>query len=262
LFWYHNFSIFSPQREDILTHNAAKFYTASLLLSLEVVHSLGYIHRDIKPDNLLIGSDGHVRLTDFGLCKPFDASSFNSVAVDDPATGQSHLPCSASPSAAMKSTWNFKRRSLAYSSVGTPDYIAPEVLQKVGYGPEADLWSVGCVLFEMLCGYPPFFSDDAHSTCRKIVQWRTYLKFPPDVSVEPLAQDLIRRLLCDGADRLTIAACKVAAALPQQIIPRIDCRCLQSHPFLADISWDTVRLLRPPFIPGVRLRIFCVFELL
>ena len=126
----------------------------------------------------------------------------------------------------MKMTWNFKRRTLAYvstaaptviicntlvrySSVGTPDYIAPEVLRKVGYGPEADLWGVGCVLFEMLCGFPPFFSDDAHTTCRKIVQWRSYLKFPSDVHVEPQAQSLIRQLLCDGADRLTIAGCKV-----------------------------------------------------
>jgi serine/threonine protein kinase len=93
--------------------------------------------------------------------------------------------------------------------VGTPDYIAPEVLRKVGYGPEADLWGVGCVLFEMLCGFPPFFSDDAHTTCRKIVQWRSCFKFPSDVAVEPQAQSLIRQLLCDGADRLTIAACKV-----------------------------------------------------
>lgn len=203
-----------PQREDILTHNAAKFYTASLLLSLEVVHSHGYIHRDIKPDNLLIGSDGHLRLTDFGLCKPFDASSFLGVSADDSSLSQCASPSTAGPSAAIKTTWNFKRRTLAYSSVGTPDYIAPEVLRKVGYGPEADLWGVGCVLFEMLCGFPPFFSDDAHTTCRKIVQWRSYFKFPTDVTVDPLAQDLIRQLLCDGADRLTIAACKVT------VIPR------------------------------------------
>lgn len=174
-----------------------------------MVHNLGYIHRDIKPDNLLIGSDGHLRLTDFGLCKPFDSSSFLVAASDDPSSASHATAPAAGPSASMKSTWNFKRRTLAYSSVGTPDYIAPEVLRKVGYGPEADLWGVGCVLFEMLCGFPPFFSDDAHTTCRKIVQWRTYLKFPSDVSVEPQAQNLIRQLLCDGTDRLTIAACKV-----------------------------------------------------
>ena len=84
-----------------------------------------------------------------------------------------------------------------------------EATRQVGYGPEADLWGVGCVLFEMLCGFPPFFSDDAHTTCRKIVQWRSYLKFPSDVSVEAPAMDLIRKLLCDGEDRLTIAECKV-----------------------------------------------------
>ena len=104
------------QREDILTHNAAKFYTASLLLALEVVHSLGYIHRDIKPDNLLIGSDGHLRLTDFGLCKPFDASSFLGAAPDDATSPQQSAPSAAGPSAAIKTTWNFKRRTLAFDS--------------------------------------------------------------------------------------------------------------------------------------------------
>ena len=208
---------FSFQREDILTHNAAKFYTASLLLALEVVHGLGYIHRDIKPDNLLIGCDGHLRLTDFGLCKPFDSSLFLVAGSDDAAPSLQPPSASAGLSAAMKSTWNFKRRTLAYSSVGTPDYIAPEVLRKVGYGPEADLWGVGCVLFEMLCGFPPFFSDDAHTTCRKIVQWRSCFKFPTDVTVDPQAQSLVRQLLCDGADRLSIAACKVRTASLAQL---------------------------------------------
>jgi serine/threonine protein kinase len=270
---------FSLQREDILTHNAAKFYTASLLLSLEVVHGLGYIHRDIKPDNLLIGSDGHLRLTDFGLCKPFDASLFSGVSGDDPSSPHAPASSAAGPSAAMKSTWNFKRRTLAYSSVGTPDYIAPEVLRKVGYGPEADLWGVGCVLFEMLCGFPPFFSDDAHTTCRKIVQWRSCFKFPTDVTVDPQAQSLIRQLLCDGADRLSIAACKVRSAslaklnrtssLGLQLCYSrhhvglfCDCcilnRC-QAHPFLADIPWDDVHMLRPPFVPGT-LRFTVLFR--
>jgi serine/threonine kinase 38 len=96
------------------------------------VHTLGYIHRDIKPDNLLIGGDGHLRLTDFGLCKPFDASSFLGVAPDDAPAIPAPSAAAGGPSAAIKTTWNFKRRTLAYSSVGTPDYIAPEVLRKVG----------------------------------------------------------------------------------------------------------------------------------
>lgn len=69
----------------------------------------------------------------------------------------------------------------AYSTVGTPDYIAPEVLMKTGYGLECDWWSVGAIMYEMMVGYPPFYSDDPMTTCRKIVNWRSTLRFPPEV---------------------------------------------------------------------------------
>lgn len=69
----------------------------------------------------------------------------------------------------------------AFSTVGTPDYIAPEVLLKKGYGMECDWWSLGAIMYEMLVGYPPFYSDDPVSTCRKIVNWRQCLRFPPEV---------------------------------------------------------------------------------
>lgn len=69
----------------------------------------------------------------------------------------------------------------AYSTVGTPDYIAPEVLMKAGYGMECDWWSVGAIMYEMMVGYPPFYSDDPMTTCRKIVNWRSTLRFPPEV---------------------------------------------------------------------------------
>lgn len=69
----------------------------------------------------------------------------------------------------------------AYSTVGTPDYIAPEVLTKTGYGMECDWWSLGAIMYEMMVGYPPFYSEDPMSTCRKIVNWRSTLRFPPEV---------------------------------------------------------------------------------
>jgi serine/threonine kinase 38 len=98
----------------------------------------------------------------------------------------------------------------AYSTVGTPDYIAPEVLLKKGYGMECDWWSLGAIMFEMLVGYPPFYSDDPMTTCRKIVNWRTYLKFPDEARLSPEAKDIICRLLCDvehrmrGADEIKV----------------------------------------------------------
>lgn len=69
----------------------------------------------------------------------------------------------------------------AFSTVGTPDYIAPEVLTKTGYGMECDWWSLGAIMYEMMVGYPPFYSEEPMSTCRKIVNWRTTLRFPPEV---------------------------------------------------------------------------------
>jgi serine/threonine kinase 38 len=67
--------------------------------------------------------------------------------------------------------------------VGTPDYIAPEVLLKKGYGMECDWWSLGAIMYEMVVGYPPFYSDDPLTTCRKIVNWRMFLKFPEEIQV-------------------------------------------------------------------------------
>ncbi|MEW5312283.1 MAG: hypothetical protein WDW38_003928 [Sanguina aurantia] len=98
--------------------------------------------------------------------------------------------------------WQQNRRQLAFSTVGTPDYIAPEVLLKKGYGMECDWWSLGAILFEMLIGYPPFYSEDPLSTCRKIVNWRSFLKFPDEIPISEVAKDLIVRLMSDVDDRL------------------------------------------------------------
>ena len=72
-------------------------------------------------------------------------------------------------------TINKKRRAYAFSTVGTPDYIAPEVFNQKGYGPEVDWWSLGVIMFEMMIGYPPFFSNSSSETCRKILNWKTTL---------------------------------------------------------------------------------------
>ncbi|GIL95506.1 hypothetical protein Vretimale_1513 [Volvox reticuliferus] len=109
---------------------------------------------------------------------------------------------SARPQAEQLAHWQKNRRQLAFSTVGTPDYIAPEVLMKKGYGMECDWWSVGAIMFEMLVGYPPFYSDDPLTTCRKIVNWRMYLAFPVEARLSPAARDLICRLMCDVDDRI------------------------------------------------------------
>lgn len=85
------------------------------------------------------------------------------------------------------------RRAQAYSTVGTPDYIAPEIFLQQGYGQECDWWSLGAIMFECLVGYPPFCSENAHDTYRKIIDWKQQLYFPDDVRLSREAEDLIRR---------------------------------------------------------------------
>ena len=83
--------------------------------------------------------------------------------------------------------------SQAYSTVGTPDYIAPEIFNQQGYGKECDWWSLGAIMFECLVGYPPFCSDSTHETYQRIVQWQSYLAFPEDIHLSLESEDMIRR---------------------------------------------------------------------
>ncbi|XVE53871.1 hypothetical protein DITRI_Ditri03aG0036400 [Diplodiscus trichospermus] len=172
-------------REDTLTENVAKFYIAQSVLAIESIHKHNYIHRDIKPDNLLLDKNGHMKLSDFGLCKPLDCTTLPAIHENKPMDDENMTePMDVDgciPDADNKSSWRspreqlqhwqMNRRKLAFSTVGTPDYIAPEVLLKKGYGMECDWWSLGAIMYEMLIGYPPFYSDDPITTCRKAHPW-------------------------------------------------------------------------------------------
>ncbi|KAL9268244.1 Serine/threonine-protein kinase 38-like protein, partial [Drosera capensis] len=203
-------------REETLTETVARFYVAQSVLAIESIHKHNYVHRDIKPDNLLLDANGHMKLSDFGLCKPLDCRTLSSINENEPIDDKNlkesmdidgSFPTSSSGSRWKGSQeqlqhWQINRRKLAFSTVGTPDYIAPEVLQKKGYSLECDWWSLGAIMFEMLVGYPPFYSDDPITTCRKIVHWRNHLRFPDEARLSPEAKDLICRLLCDVEHRL------------------------------------------------------------
>ncbi|KAG5043607.1 hypothetical protein JHK87_007522 [Glycine soja] len=159
-------------RKDTLTEDEARFYVGETILAIESIHKHNYIHRDIKPDNLLLDKYGHLRLSDFGLCKPLDCSTLEETdfTTGQNANGSTQNNEHVAPKRTQQEKlqhWQKNRRTLAYSTVGTPDYIAPEVLLKKGYGMECDWWSLGAIMYEMLVGYPPFYSDDPMSTCRK-----------------------------------------------------------------------------------------------
>lgn len=99
-------------------------------------------------------------------------------------------------------SWKRNRRALAYSTVGTPDYIAPEVFLQTGYGPACDWWSLGVIMYEMLMGYPPFCSDNPQDTYRKVMNWRETLVFPPEIPISEEAKDTIIKFCCEAERRL------------------------------------------------------------
>ncbi|XP_010247369.1 PREDICTED: serine/threonine-protein kinase 38-like [Nelumbo nucifera] len=236
-------------REDTLTESVARFYIAQSVLAIESIHKHNYIHRDIKPDNLLLDKNGHMKLSDFGLCKPLDCRALSTLDENEPMADENMRESmeidgcfpDADNGSKWKSPreqlqhWQMNRRKLAFSTVGTPDYIAPEVLLKKGYGMECDWWSLGAIMYEMLVGYPPFYADDPITTCRKIVHWRNHLKFPDEARLSPEAKDLICRLLCDVEHRLGTGG-------PDQI---------KAHPWFKDVVWDKLYEMDAAFKPEI-----------
>ncbi|KAG5235875.1 hypothetical protein OIU77_008598 [Salix suchowensis] len=231
-------------RKDTLTEDEARFYVGQTVLAIESIHKHNYIHRDIKPDNLLLDKNGHMKLSDFGLCKPLDSSSFPNFREDDYAGGRNLKPLAEGnkPPAPRRTQqeqlvhWQKNRRTLAYSTVGTPDYIAPEVLLKKGYGMECDWWSLGAIMYEMLVGYPPFYSEEPMSTCRKIVNWRNHLKFPEEAKLSVEAKDLIRKLLCNVEQRLGTKGANE----------------IKLHPWFKGTEWDRLYQVEAAFKPEVK----------
>lgn len=150
----------------------AKFYCAEVVLALDAIHSMGFVHRDVKPDNMLLDKHGHLKLADFGTCMRMDSDGL--VRSD--------------------------------TAVGTPDYISPEVLQSQGgegvYGRECDWWSVGVFLYEMLVGDTPFYADSLVGTYSKIMDHKNSLRFDPELEISTEAKSLISGFLTDRMSRL------------------------------------------------------------
>uniref|UniRef100_A0A8C2F9U8 Protein kinase C n=1 Tax=Cyprinus carpio TaxID=7962 RepID=A0A8C2F9U8_CYPCA len=196
--------MFHIQKSRKFEESRAKFYTAEITSALIFLHSNGIIYRDLKLDNVLLDKDGHCKLADFGMCKE---GMFEGVV-----TG---------------------------TFCGTPDYIAPEILQEMLYGPSVDWWALGVLLYEMLSGHAPFEAeneDDLFESIltEEIIYTSWFSTNAVDILKGFLTKNPSRRLGCVAAEGGEAA--------------------VTSHPFFTDIDWDKLnqRELEPPFKPRIK----------
>eukprot|EP00698_Gefionella_okellyi_P005112 TRINITY_DN14693_c0_g1_i1.p1 TRINITY_DN14693_c0_g1~~TRINITY_DN14693_c0_g1_i1.p1 ORF type:complete len:441 (+),score=98.79 TRINITY_DN14693_c0_g1_i1:75-1397(+) len=193
---------FHLQKERRFAEDRVRLYAAEIVCGLGFLHSKDIIYRDLKPENILLDQDGHVMLTDFGLCKE-----------DVSETGTTHTFC------------------------GSPEYLAPEILRGEGYGKAVDWWSLGTLIYEMLVGLPPFYSQNVNLMYEKIL--KSELKFPPHLTPEArrlltglLERDPPKRLGSGGGDMDEI----------------------KREPFFAGLDFDKVmaRGYKPQFRPSLK----------
>ncbi|XP_070687829.1 microtubule-associated serine/threonine-protein kinase 2 [Pempheris klunzingeri] len=191
----------------------ARMYFAETVLALEYLHNYGIVHRDLKPDNLLITSMGHIKLTDFGLSK----------------IGLMSLTTNLYEGHIEKDTREFLDKQVC----GTPEYIAPEVILRQGYGKPVDWWAMGVILYEFLVGCAPFFGDTPEELFGQVIS--DEIIWPEEDEALPLeAQDLISKLLRQNPlERLgTGSAFEV-----------------KQHPFFTELDWNSLLRQKAEFIP-------------
>lgn len=178
----------------------AKFYAAEVTLALDYLHSHNIIYRDLKPENLLLDRHGHLKITDFGFAK--------------------EVP------------------DITWTLCGTPDYLAPEVVASKGYNKSVDWWSLGILIFEMLCGFTPFWDGGSPMKIYENIL-KSRVKYPP--YIHPDAHDLLQKLITPD---LTKRLGNLHGGSKD----------VMNHPWFAEVTWDRLQKkdIDAPYVPPVR----------
>jgi len=190
---------FHLSRAGRFTEGKTRFYIAETSSAVAYLHKLNVIYRDLKPENLLIDGEGHVKITDFGLSKE---------GIED----------------------NYS----AMTMCGTPEYLAPEILDKRGHGKAVDWYSVGALTFEMLTGLPPFYTKDRQKLFERIR--KSELLYPDYVT--PLAKGFLQALLSRDPEKRLGSAANGG-------------EMVKGHEFFQGLDWAALegRRIKPPFQP-------------
>lgn len=216
------FVLLDKQPKKVLKEDAVRFYAAEVVVALEYLHCQGIIYRDLKPENVLLQSTGHVSLTDFDLscltsCKP-------QLLIPDATEKKKSKKGQQTP------IFMAEPMRASNSFVGTEEYIAPEIITGAGHTSAVDWWAVGVLLYEMLYGYTPFRGKTRQKTFANILH--KDLKFPGSIPASLQAKQLMYRLLHrDPKNRLG---------------SREGANELKRHPFFRGINWALVRCMKPP----------------
>jgi protein kinase A len=180
-------------------NDVGKFYSAEIVLAFDHLHTMNIIYRDLKPENLLLDQGGHIKITDFGFAKKVPERTF--------------------------------------TLCGTPEYLAPEIIQSKGHGRAVDWWALGILIYEMLVGYPPFFDESPFRIYEKILEGK--IQFPKWVDAR--AKDLIKGLLTtDHTKRLGTLKRGVAD--------------IKGHKWYSGVDWDVLMAKKIPAPIPVRVQ--------
>uniref|UniRef100_A0A8C7YZ20 Protein kinase C n=1 Tax=Oryzias sinensis TaxID=183150 RepID=A0A8C7YZ20_9TELE len=198
--------MFQIQRSRKFDEARSRFYAAEVTSALMFLHRHGVVYRDLKLDNILLDAEGHCKLADFGMCKE---GILNGVT-----------------------TTTF---------CGTPDYIAPEILQELDYGPSVDWWALGVLMYEMMAGQPPFEADNEDDLFESILH--DDVLYPVWLSKE--AVSILRAFMTKSPSKRL--GCVAAQGLEEAI---------KAHPFFREIDWTLLeeRKVKPPFKPRIKTK--------